>query len=318
ILVHYHADCNENDGLVQCELDEINFATELSRSQRQRRLKAALRDTGEQEIQKDYCCVGLPPHSLLMRAAKLGQRSLFLTSYAGMSIVIFAQTICIRQVAYHLAFIPVIVSCTVEILPYHLHAKGFNIFNVVISLIVYAVWLAFEGVSIYFIILETKNLSLEEALERLEKVASVAHFAEGKNIGTHEMKEDIDEKWSDSYWPMFRTTWRWAFWSTSITDAVIGVAGCFFIYESLELHSMSLPSKIIDIFDTAVVLVTGASTSRESSSLLPSLAHIEWCNNRKSVCMFISARFLVGMGLSFADIAAPIPVTQVSYLDHCA
>ncbi|KZP31947.1 hypothetical protein FIBSPDRAFT_882831 [Athelia psychrophila] len=134
---------------------------------------------------------------------------------------------------------------------------------------------------------------------------------------------------------------------------------------------MSLPSKIIDIFDTAVVLVTGASTSRESSSLLslahiewsnnrftlvnrrllalsrlvrllafstnehwclrvvrsrsisvtfwgedtrcssvPSLAHIEWCNNRKSVCMFISARFLVGMGLSFADIAAPIPVTQ--------
>ncbi|KZP05682.1 hypothetical protein FIBSPDRAFT_967074 [Athelia psychrophila] len=27
-----------------------------------------------------------------------------------------------------------------------------------------------------------------------------------------------------------RTTWRWAFWSTRIADAVIGVAGRFFIH----------------------------------------------------------------------------------------
>ncbi|KZP06253.1 hypothetical protein FIBSPDRAFT_902938 [Athelia psychrophila] len=152
----------------------------------------------------------------------------------GMIAVIF-----LLQVAYDLAFIP----C--EGIQYLQRDRLRNLARV-------------RGPSIYFIILETKNLSLEEALERLEKVASVAHFAEGKNIGTHEMKEDIDEKWSDSYWPMFsgwdmdlisaggaqcmnetrianpvaRTTWRWAFWSTSITDAVIGVAGCFFIYES--------------------------------------------------------------------------------------
>lgn len=36
------------------------------------------------------------------------------------------------------------------------------------SQIVYVVWLAFEGVFIYFNILETKNLALEETVERLE------------------------------------------------------------------------------------------------------------------------------------------------------
>ena|ERR1700691_2795399 len=35
---------------------------------------------------------------------------------------------------FSLAFTPLIVSYTVEILPYHLRAKGFNIFNFVISL----------------------------------------------------------------------------------------------------------------------------------------------------------------------------------------
>ena len=90
---------------------------------------------------------------------------------------------------------------TVEILPYSLRAKGFNVFNFVISValifnqyvnpvalehiawkyyvsfrdllrscrhthgvsqIVYCCWLAFELVFLYFFIVETKNLSLEE------------------------------------------------------------------------------------------------------------------------------------------------------------
>ncbi|KZP03286.1 hypothetical protein FIBSPDRAFT_769171 [Athelia psychrophila] len=34
-----------------------------------------------------------------------------------------------------------------------------------------------------------------------------------------------------SAWIAERTTWGWAFWSTSISDVVVGVAGCFFIYE---------------------------------------------------------------------------------------
>ena len=82
-----------------------------------------------------------------------------------------------------LAFTPLIVSYTVEILPYSLRAKGFNIFNVAISLslifnqyvnpialdalawkyyIVYCCWLAFEFVFCYFFVVETQNLTLEE------------------------------------------------------------------------------------------------------------------------------------------------------------
>ncbi|KZP31972.1 hypothetical protein FIBSPDRAFT_944568 [Athelia psychrophila] len=107
--------------------------------------------------------------------------------------------------AYDLVLTPLIASCTVEILSYHLRAKGFNTFNFVITLalivnqyvnpiargrrlantaapssqIVCAVWLAFEGV-IIFNVLETKNLSLEvtaafftgeEDVERLEQAA---------------------------------------------------------------------------------------------------------------------------------------------------
>lgn len=35
---------------------------------------------------------------------------------------------------FSLAFTPLIVSYTVEILPYHIRAKGFNVFNFAISL----------------------------------------------------------------------------------------------------------------------------------------------------------------------------------------
>jgi len=179
---------------------------------------------------------------------KVGRRRLFLTSCVGMFVFFLAQTICIQQyqahaapaaahgmiafiflfyAAYDLAFTPLIVSYTVEILPYHLRAKGFNIFNFVISLalifnqyvnpialghlrwkyyIVYVVWLAVETVFIFFNILETKNLSLEEtaalfdgeeALEQLEHTAQVKLGQEK----AHDVREDIDEKGSDSYSP---------------------------------------------------------------------------------------------------------------------
>jgi MFS family permease len=82
---------------------------------------------------------------------------------------------------YDIAFTPLIVSYTVEILPYPIRAKGFNIFNFVISLslifnqyvnpialarigwkyyIVYVVWILFEGVYCYLFVIETKNVSL--------------------------------------------------------------------------------------------------------------------------------------------------------------
>jgi len=86
---------------------------------------------------------------------RLGRRFLFLLSAAMMTLFYMAQAICFSQyaehgkpayghavmafiflfyAAYDIAFTPLIVSYTVEILPYNLRAKGFNIFHFVVSL----------------------------------------------------------------------------------------------------------------------------------------------------------------------------------------
>jgi len=293
ILAYYHADGDENDGLVRYEFDEIKAAIELDRTVNANvGWKALVATPGNRKRMRiivalaffsqwsgnglvsyylnavlDQIGITSPTIQLLINGIlaiwnlgwallasslvdKLGRRFLFLTSCAGMFIFFLAQTICIQQyqahakpaaahgmiafiflfyASYDLAFTPLIVSYTVEILPYHLRAKGFNIFNFVISLalifnqyvnpialthlrwkyyIVYVVWLAFEGVFIYFNIIETRNLSLEEtaalfdgeeAIERLEQVAGVAQL--GKTAGTHETREDVDEKTSGTYSP---------------------------------------------------------------------------------------------------------------------
>jgi len=135
---------------------------------------------------------------------RLGRRFLFITSAGGMFIFFLLQTVCSARfaitqspaaahaviafiflfyAAYDIAFTPLIVSYTVEILPYSLRAKGFNVFNFTISValifnqyvnpialqriawkyyIVYVCWIAFEFVFLYFMIVETKGLTLEE------------------------------------------------------------------------------------------------------------------------------------------------------------
>lgn len=86
---------------------------------------------------------------------KAGRRALFLTSCVGMFIFFTLQTACsavyaqtgnkgaahsviafifLYYAAYDLAFTPLIVSYTVEILPYQIRAKGFTVFNFAISL----------------------------------------------------------------------------------------------------------------------------------------------------------------------------------------
>ncbi|KAH9941775.1 general substrate transporter [Epithele typhae] len=168
-----------------------------------------------------------------------GRRFLFLTSAIGMCVFFTLQTICSAQYALHgnqaaahaviafiflfyafydLAFTPLIVSYTLEILPYSLRAKGFNVFNFTISValifnqyvnpialkaiawkyyIVYCVWLAFEVVILYFFIVETKNRTLEETAalfdgEELDKLhQATAKVAEIRH-------EDYDEKSSDA------------------------------------------------------------------------------------------------------------------------
>jgi hypothetical protein len=135
---------------------------------------------------------------------KAGRRLLFLTSSIGMlvffvlqtvSSATFAQTrsqtaahldivfIFLFYAAYDLAFSPLIISYTLEILPYHLRARGFAAFHIVLSLSVvlnqyvnavaldwigwrfylfYVALLAFEVFFLYFRVVETKDRTLEE------------------------------------------------------------------------------------------------------------------------------------------------------------
>ncbi|KAI0087344.1 general substrate transporter [Irpex rosettiformis] len=163
---------------------------------------------------------------------RVGRRLLFISSCIGMLLFFTLQTICSAQYAIHgsngaahaviafiflfyaaydLAFTPLIVAYTVEILPYSLRAKGFNVFNFVISLalifnqyinpialgnigwkyyIVYCCWLAFELVFCYFFIVETKGLSLEETAALFD-----GEDAQRAVMATHEVRHDeLDEK----------------------------------------------------------------------------------------------------------------------------
>ncbi|KAF9269876.1 general substrate transporter [Marasmius fiardii PR-910] len=178
---------------------------------------------------------------------RLGRRLLFLTSAIGMFFFWLAQTIAYAQFAIHghpesahaliacmfifyafydLAFSPLIVSYTVEILPFQLRAKGFTIFNFTISLalifnqyvnptalgkltwryyIVYVCWLAFEVVYLYLFVIETKGLTLEETAalfdgdETTERLHAQAEHAVGKEEHGSIEKRSEGEGESDSF-----------------------------------------------------------------------------------------------------------------------
>lgn len=140
--------------------------------------------------------------------------------YAAYEYVYFTSTmhpiLKLILLIFSIAFTPLIVSYTVEILPFAIRAKGFNIFNFAISLslifnqyvnpialdhiawkyyIVYVCWIAFELVYCYLFVIETKNRTLEETAalfdgdEALETIAAHA---------VHEVHDDkTDEKGSD-------------------------------------------------------------------------------------------------------------------------
>ncbi|KZT22563.1 general substrate transporter [Neolentinus lepideus HHB14362 ss-1] len=135
---------------------------------------------------------------------RVGRRTLFIISTLGMVVFWTLQTVCLSQYSLHnnlaaghaviafiflfyafydIAFTPLIVSYTVEILPFELRAKGLTIFffTVSISLIfnqyvnpiamqalgwkyylVYVCWLVFEAFFVFMYVLETKNRTLEE------------------------------------------------------------------------------------------------------------------------------------------------------------
>ncbi|KAF8591277.1 hexose transporter [Ramaria rubella] len=172
---------------------------------------------------------------------RAGRRKLFISSCIGMLIFFTMQTVCSAQfalkgsepaahaviafiflfyAAYDIAFTPLIVSYAVEILPYAIRAKGFNIFNFTISVaiifnqyvnpialgaigwkyyIVYDCWLAFELAFVYLFVIETKNHTLEETAaifdgaEGVEKVSHKAAVVAGLVSDSKEPSEDGKE-----------------------------------------------------------------------------------------------------------------------------
>ncbi|TFK38070.1 hexose transporter [Crucibulum laeve] len=169
---------------------------------------------------------------------KIGRRILFISSCIGMIVFFTLQTACTAHFAntgdegaahaviafiflfyasYDLAFTPLIVSYTVEILPFAIRAKGFTVFNFAISLslifnqyvnpvaldaigwkyyIVYCCWLCFELVYVYFFIVETKNRTLEETAALFDGEDAVQHVAGAAHPGA---LSPTDEKSSGSF-----------------------------------------------------------------------------------------------------------------------
>ena len=117
------------------------------------------------------------------------------------------------NLASSIAYSPLIVSYTVEILPYSLRAKGFNVFNFSVSVsiifnqyvnpialgkigwkyyIVYVAWLCVELVFIWLYAVETKGRSLEETAAMFDGEDAVKEL---ENRAAHDAV--ADEKLSD-------------------------------------------------------------------------------------------------------------------------
>ncbi|KAJ7610457.1 hypothetical protein FB45DRAFT_942522 [Roridomyces roridus] len=186
---------------------------------------------------------GLTTSSIVER---FGRRLLFLSSAFLMTLFFTMQTasfarftingdpnaahaviafIFLYSAAYNLAFSPLIVTYALEILPYNIRAKGFNVFNITISIalifnqyvnpialaaltwkyyIVYCVWLVCECVFLWFYLVETKNHTLEETaaifdgMGASEKIAGDAAAHAGVGGAEPESKRS-DEKGSTEY-----------------------------------------------------------------------------------------------------------------------
>ncbi|KAJ7176334.1 general substrate transporter [Mycena crocata] len=178
---------------------------------------------------------------------RFGRRVLFLSSACLMTLFFTMQTVCFARftisgdnkaargmiafialysAAYNLAFSPLIVTYALEILPYNIRAKGFNIFNITISIalifnqyvnpialaalnwkyyVVYCVWLVCECIFLYFYMVETKNHTLEETAaifdgeDIQEKIADSAAAHAGVAKDSDGKGELRDEKGSSEF-----------------------------------------------------------------------------------------------------------------------
>ncbi|KAH9835009.1 hexose transporter [Rhodofomes roseus] len=173
---------------------------------------------------------------------RAGRRPLFLWATGGSLVFFILQTICSAQYAVHeqpaaahaviafiflyylfydLAYTPLIVTYTVEIMPNSLRAKGLTVYSVGVSLalifnqyvnpvalqrlawkyyIFYCCWIAFEFVFLYFMLVETKNRTLEETaalFDHKDLAKEVAQAIEGPS-DEGDNKEPVSEKASET------------------------------------------------------------------------------------------------------------------------
>ncbi|KAH9923105.1 general substrate transporter [Amylocystis lapponica] len=175
---------------------------------------------------------------------RLGRRFLFLTACGGCFIFFTMQTICSAQyaehqnpvaahaviasiflyyAAYDLAFTPLIITYTLEIMPHHIRAKGLNVFSFTVSValifnqyvnpialdaigwkyyIVYVCWLAFEFAFLWYFLIETKNKTPEETAALFDGEDVLAHIAAvAEGVEVCEDNRDFDEKASEKTGP---------------------------------------------------------------------------------------------------------------------
>ncbi|KAJ7076584.1 hexose transporter [Mycena belliarum] len=174
---------------------------------------------------------------------RFGRRVLFLSSAVLMTLFFTMQTVCfgrftisgdpqaahgviafifLYSAAYNIAFSPLIVTYALEILPYNIRAKGFNVFNITISValifnqyvnpialaalnwkyyVVYCVWLVCECVFLYFYLLETKNHTLEETAAIFDGATEKIADSAAMNMGgaTEADAGRADEKGSSEF-----------------------------------------------------------------------------------------------------------------------
>ncbi|EEB89700.1 hypothetical protein MPER_12172, partial [Moniliophthora perniciosa FA553] len=245
-LAYYHADGNEDDPLVKYEFEEIKAAIDFERNiashvgykslfktkgnlKRMRIIIAiaffsqwsgnglpsyflnrvldriGITDGFDQVVPR-FFEIQMPPecfYSGLRRRFALLKSEIKQIHSAGYGLIAF---MFLFFAAYDIAFSPLIVSYSVEILPFAIRAKGFNVFNLTVSAaiifnqyvnpialdaitwkyyVVYCCWLVFELVYVYLFVVETKGLTLEETAalfdgeEATERVAVAGHKGEG-------------------------------------------------------------------------------------------------------------------------------------------